>query len=304
MAVIVRYLRGIEPKQTDADLLGRFIDRRDEAAFALLVRRHGPMVYGVCRRMLAEKDAEDAFQATFLVLVEKAREIAPREAVGNWLYGVARRAALLSRRAIARRRERVGEMPERPAPDPLNELRLVLDEELSRLPDTYRTVIVLCDLEGRTRRETAALLGWAEGTVAGRLVRAREMLAKRLARHAPAVSVVAVLAATASAHVPDAVLASAELGTRVVPATVAAAVTRPMTRDQKLGLAGAGSCGSGSGIGVGWLVLTSRPRSSGLVMISMMASLTACLDPSLTASVTASGKASPRASMIRSIRSS
>src|SRR5258708_7595676 len=157
MPVIVRYLRGIEPKQTDADLLGRFIDRQDEVAFALLVRRHGPMVYGVCRRMLAEKDAEDAFQATFLVLVEKAREIAPREAVGNWLYGVARRAALLSRRAIARRRERVGGVPERPASQ-LDELRAILDEELSRLPGAYRTVIVLCDLEGRTRREAAPIL--------------------------------------------------------------------------------------------------------------------------------------------------
>ncbi len=202
--MIARLLREIETETTDADLLGRFIDRRDEAAFAALVRRHGPMVYGVCRRILpTTQDAEDAFQATFLVLVEKAREIIPRGAVGNWLYGVARRAALLARRAIARRRERAGEMPERPAPDPLNDLRMVLDEELGRLPDSYRTVIVLCDLEGRTRREAAAILGWPEGTVAGRLTRARAVLAKRLARHAPVVSVAAVLAGTASARVPE-----------------------------------------------------------------------------------------------------
>jgi RNA polymerase sigma factor (sigma-70 family) len=189
---------------TDAELLGRFIDRRDEAAFALLVRRHAAMVYGVCRRILpTAQDAEDAFQATFLVLVEKAQTAVPREAVGNWLYGVARRAALLARRTIVRRGERAAEMGAYPAPEPLDELRLALDEELSRLPDVYRTVIVLCDLEGLTRREAAALLGWPEGTVAGRLARARALLARRLARHAPTVSVAAVLAGTASARVPE-----------------------------------------------------------------------------------------------------
>jgi DNA-directed RNA polymerase specialized sigma24 family protein len=93
------------------------------------------------------------------VLVEKASTVVPREAVGNWLYGVARRAALLARRKIVRRRERVGEMPDCPAPEPLDDLRVALDEELSRLPDVYRTVVVLCDLEGRTRREAAIQLG-------------------------------------------------------------------------------------------------------------------------------------------------
>jgi RNA polymerase sigma factor (sigma-70 family) len=200
-ASAIRVLRVIAgEEQADAELLGRFIDRRDEAAFALLVRRHGAMVYGVCRRLLpTDQDAEDAFQATFLVLAEKARTVVPREAVGNWLYGVARRAALLSRRSIARRRERMGDVPERPA-SRSDELRAVLDEELSRLPDAYRTVIVLCDLEGRTRREAAAMLGWPEGTVAGRLIRARELLAKRLA---PSVSIAAVLTGPASARVPE-----------------------------------------------------------------------------------------------------
>ncbi|QEG30224.1 ECF RNA polymerase sigma factor SigE [Gemmata obscuriglobus] len=192
-----RVLRVIaDEEQTDAELLGRFVDRRDEDAFALLVRRHGAMVYGICRRILPEQDAEDAFQATFLVLAQKARTAAPRE-VANWLYGVARRAALLAHRSIVRRKERTGDMPDRPAEsDPLVELRAALDEELSRLPEAYRTVIVLCDLESRTRKEAALILGWPEGTVAGRLSRAREMLAKRLARHAPAVSVAAVLAGT------------------------------------------------------------------------------------------------------------
>jgi RNA polymerase sigma factor (sigma-70 family) len=216
---VVRYLRAIASEgPTDAELLGRFIDRRDEAAFALLVRRHAPMVYGVCRRILpTEQDAEDAFQATFLVLVEKARTAVPRDAVGNWLYGVAHRAALLARRGLVRRRERTGEMCDPPAPEPLDELRSALDEELSRLPDVYRTVIVLCDLEGLTRREAAAVLGWPEGTVAGRLARARALLAKRLARHAPTVSVAALLAGTAAARVPE-VLAA----TGLIPSGVAA----------------------------------------------------------------------------------
>src|SRR6476660_9260716 len=114
-AASVRYLCDLvtgDVGPSDAELLERFIDRRDEAAFALLVRRHGAMVYGVCRRLLpTDQDAEDAFQATFLVLAEKARAAVPRE-VGNWLFGVARRAALLARRSIARRRERMGDVPE------------------------------------------------------------------------------------------------------------------------------------------------------------------------------------------------
>ncbi|HYH64390.1 MAG TPA: sigma-70 family RNA polymerase sigma factor, partial [Urbifossiella sp.] len=198
---VLRAIAGEEP--TDAELLGRYADRRDEAAFALLVRRHGPMVYGVCRRMLPEHDAEDAFQATFLILARKARAAAPR-GVANWLYGVARRAALQCRRSITRRRERTGAVPDSPAPEPspLSALRAALDEELSRLPDIYRTVVVLCDLEGRSQREAAGQIGCPEGTVAGRLSRARALLAKRLARHAPTVSVAAVLSSTASARVP------------------------------------------------------------------------------------------------------
>src|SRR4051794_16673278 len=131
-AATARYLCDLgtgDAGSSDADLLGRFIDRRDEAAFALLVRRHGEMVYGVCRRLLPEPDAEDAFQATFLVLAEKARAVAPREAVGNWLYGVARRAALHARRSIARRRARMIPLTDlpAPAPDPMEGLRAVLD---------------------------------------------------------------------------------------------------------------------------------------------------------------------------------
>src|SRR5262249_34379958 len=137
-------------------------------------------VWGVCRRLLGHHDAEDAFQATFIVLVRKATSVKPREMVGNWLYGVARQAALQVR--AARRKEvQVTEMPDTEAPqDRWADARPILDEELGRLPDHYRAVIVLSDLDGKGRREVAAQLGCPEGTVASRLARARAMLAKRL----------------------------------------------------------------------------------------------------------------------------
>ena len=175
------------------------------------------MVWGVCRRLLSHHDAEDAFQATFLVLVRKAASIAPREMVGNWLYGVAHQTALQARRTAARRRARevqVTEMPDTEAcqQDQWADLQPLLDEELSRLPDNYRAVIVLCDLEGRTRKEVAAQLGCPEGTVASRLVRARAMLAKRLTQRGVALSggaLAAVLSKNAaSAGVPASVVMS------------------------------------------------------------------------------------------------
>jgi RNA polymerase sigma factor (sigma-70 family) len=174
---------------TDGQLLEGFISRRDETALAALVKRHGPMVWGVCRRILRNyHDAEDAFQATFLVLVRKAASIASRELLANWLYSVARQTALKARATIANRRDRerqVTPMPEpvTTEPDLWHDLQPVLDQELSRLPDKYRIAIVLCDLEGTTRKEAARQLGVPEGTLAARVARARVMLAKRLARH-------------------------------------------------------------------------------------------------------------------------
>jgi RNA polymerase sigma factor (sigma-70 family) len=200
---------------TDGQLLGCFVERRDEAAFAALVKRHGPMVWGVCRRILGQRqDAEDAFQAAFLVLVRKAAAVLPREMLANWLYGVARQTALQARRAAVRRKARerqVSPMPDRPAvpQDLWREWQPLLDEELARLPDKYRAVVVLCDLQGRPRKEAARQLALPEGTVASRLSRARALLARRLARLAPAVSggaVAAVLAEHAAAAVPAAVL--------------------------------------------------------------------------------------------------
>src|SRR5262245_8496932 len=173
---------------TDGQLLGSFLSRRDEAAFEALLRRHGPMVLSVCRRIIGNlHDAEDAFQATFLVLARKAASVVPRDAVGNWLYGVAYRTALKARTMALRRRMRekqVKEMPQLPAPmlENLQDLERVLDQELNRLPDKYRLLVVLCDLEGRTRRDVARQLGLPDGTVSNRLAAGRRMLARRLAR--------------------------------------------------------------------------------------------------------------------------
>jgi RNA polymerase sigma factor (sigma-70 family) len=203
---------------TDGQLLERFVSRGDQAAFEALVRRHGPMVWGVCRRVLRKhQDIEDAFQATFLVLVRRAARVLPREMVANWLYGVAHQTALKARATAARRwaRERqVAKMPEpEMAADHIgDDLQPLLDRELSRLPDKYRTLIVLCELEGKTRKEVARYLKLPEGTVAGRLARARALLARRLAPHRSALSsavLVALLSReAASASVPASVLSS------------------------------------------------------------------------------------------------
>lgn len=203
---------------TDGQLLEAFINHRDAAAFEALVRRHGPMVLGVCRRILRDPhDAEDAFQATFLVLARKAASVSPREMVGNWLYGVARTTAVRARADNAKRRKRERQMANLPEPETVpnnrqDDLHEVLDEELARLPDKYRVPIVLCDLEGRSRKEVARQLQIPEGTLSSRLTTARRMLAKRLARHGLAVSgggLAAVLSSSAaSASVPVALVSS------------------------------------------------------------------------------------------------
>jgi RNA polymerase sigma factor (sigma-70 family) len=203
------------PSLTDGELLGRFVARQDGSAFEELVRRHGPMVLGVCRRVLQhEADAEDAFQATFLVLLRKAASVVPRALVGNWLYGVAHKTALKAKAMKHQRRAKEREAGSRPRPEPPAEtwqqLQALLDEELSRQPDKYRVPIVLCDLEGKTIREAARQLGWPQGTVAGRLARARRLLAKRLSKHGLSLSggvVAAVLSHSySSAAVPPSLL--------------------------------------------------------------------------------------------------
>ena len=203
---LVSQLRGIAEHQggalTDGQLLEAFVARGDGPAFETLVRRHASMVHGVCRRVVGNgHDADDAFQATFLVFVRKARTIVPREFVGNWLYGVAYRTALKARFLTARRHlleRRMTEIPQsKTTLDDRAELLHLLDRELERLPAKYRLPIVLCDLECRTRRDAARQLGLPVGTLSGRLTTAHRLLLKRLARHGLVVSGTALSAALA-----------------------------------------------------------------------------------------------------------
>jgi RNA polymerase sigma factor (sigma-70 family) len=220
---------------TDGQLLARFLDGREEAAFAALVRRHGPMVLGVCRRVLGHaQDAEDAFQATFLVLARKAGSVVRREAVGAFLYGVAYRTALRAREKAARRRAvetQVEQMPHPEVPpDEPQDWRPVLDRELNHLPEKYRAALLLCDLGGKTRREAARQLDVPEGTVATRLATARRMLAKRLARCGVVLSggaLAVALAGGASAAVPAPLAAATVKAAALVAAGQAAAAGTP-----------------------------------------------------------------------------
>jgi RNA polymerase sigma factor (sigma-70 family) len=208
---------------SDGQLLDRFVERREEAVFEAIVRRHGPMVWGVCRRVLRDHhDAEDAFQATFLVLARKAASVMIREKLGNWLYGVAYQTAMKARAIRSKRRVReiqVSDMPElMAARDDLRDaLAEALDRELSRLPEKYRTPIVLCELGGMSHREAAEQLGWPIGTVSSRLSRARSMLAKRLAQRGLSLSVGTLSVLLAQD------VASASMPTRLISSTVKAA---------------------------------------------------------------------------------
>ena len=175
---------------SDAELLERYLLHRDEAAFEALVRLHGPMVLGLCRRMLRKpQEAEDAFQATFLILVRKAPGIRDRRLLGNWLYGVAYRVATKARikglKAEAGRRpsDEIDEVAdEKSHPSDHADWLPILDQELNRLPEKYRAPIVLCHLDGRTHEQSAGELGWPVGTVRSRLARGRDLLRRRLER--------------------------------------------------------------------------------------------------------------------------
>jgi RNA polymerase sigma-70 factor (ECF subfamily) len=174
--------------RTDGELLEGYLSGRDEALFEALLHRHGPMVLGVCRRILQnEDDAHDAFQATFLVFLRKAATIIPRAMVGNWLHGVAYKTALkaqaMNRQRRAKEREATAHVRPAAAQEALQDRLEILDEALSRLPAKYRSAIVLCDLEGKTIKEAAQQLNCPPGTVASRLAGGRALLAKRLTRH-------------------------------------------------------------------------------------------------------------------------
>ncbi|OAI49973.1 hypothetical protein AYO44_05950 [Planctomycetaceae bacterium SCGC AG-212-F19] len=202
---------------TDGDLLERFVSGGDEAAFEMLLHRHGPMVFGACRRLLQnEPDVEDAFQATFLVLVRKAGTIRPRGMVGNWLYGVAHSTALKARAMRTKRSSKERELAARTLPQASSstweDIEELLDQELKALPDKYRAPIVLCDLEGKSLKEAARDLGCPPATVGTRLARGRVMLARRLTRRGVTLSTGALAIALsqnmASAAVPTALTAS------------------------------------------------------------------------------------------------
>ena len=213
----------------DPELLRRFAASRDPGDFAVLVRRHGPLVWGVCRNLLpADADAEDAFQATFLALVRSTASIRKGEALGGWLHGVAYRVALKARRAAARRRKRevAAAVPEPSSPVPdaaWDELQAAVHEEVCKLPDRLRLPFVLCGLQGRPQKEAAAILGWQAASVSGRLSEARRVLLARLARRGvpAALAAGAAVLCRASGHaaVPRAirlkVLAAAESPTAV-----------------------------------------------------------------------------------------
>jgi RNA polymerase sigma factor (sigma-70 family) len=218
---------------TDGQLLRQYVTRRDESAFALLVRRHGPMVLAVCRRMLRHaQDAEDAFQATFVILARKGHRIDGRQTLGGWLHGVAYRVALDVRRRTARHQSKECQVEDMPQPtvlpeEPTRDLLGLLDRELARLPDKYRLPVVLCELEGRSRKEAARQLGLPEGTLSSRLATARKTLARRMAGYGAAVTAASLDVLFASeacaACVPAALLSSTiRAAGGAIPATVAA----------------------------------------------------------------------------------
>ena len=187
---VLHYLRfrplSDDRRLTDPQLLERYLTCRDEAAFAALVRRHSRLVLSACRRVLRdEADVEDAFQATFLVLLRKASSVRWQASIGNWLFGVAHRLAVQARANALRRRQREATAASKreAAPDlSWREALGMLHEELDRLPDAYRLPLLLCGLEGKTREEAAQVLDCSTGAIKGRLERGRELLRSRLLR--------------------------------------------------------------------------------------------------------------------------
>jgi RNA polymerase sigma-70 factor (ECF subfamily) len=230
------YCCGVIGHQSDEQLLEQFIALRDdtsEDAFAALVRRHGPMVFGVCQRVLGNAhEAEDAFQATFLVLARKARSVIRGEKVASWLHGVAYRTAKDLRIQTGRRRAREERVRRRPLVESVDsldhdELRSVIDQELARLPAHDRGPIVLCELEGLSRHEAARRLGVPEGTLSSRLARAKARLRVRLQKRGLVVSAatlsLAVLREATAITLPDALAASTTLAAVRIAAGFSAA---------------------------------------------------------------------------------
>jgi RNA polymerase sigma factor (sigma-70 family) len=258
------------PDGPDADLVRAFAAGRDPAAFAAIVRRHGPMVLGVCRRVLRDPaDADDAFQATFLVLVRRARSLRQPDRLAGWLHQVAQRTARKLRATRLARARREGELFDVPAGEPVadfvwRELRPVFDHELGRLPDKLRLPAVLCFLEGQSKGEAARTLGWPEGTLAGRLQQAREKLRVRFAARGLTLSAgalaVALFEGAGSAAVSDRLIASTLQAAAAGPAgatgagvwALADGVTQAMFHTKAKAVAAcllaAGLLGTGTGV--------------------------------------------------------
>src|SRR5262245_33275147 len=256
---------------TDRELVRAFAATRDEAAFAEIVRRHGPMVLAVCRRVLADApEADDAFQAVFLVLARRAGSVGRPERLGGWLPGVAVRCARRARSAAASRRAKEHPMTDVAAPaaaDPLwADARPVLDEEIGKLPEKLRAALVLCELEGLGRAEAAERLGVPEGTLSSRLARAKEALRSRLVRRGLAPTLVGVglilSQAKAAAAVPPALFDAAgglaagvpAAGAGVVSAAAAGLAQKELTAMfvKKLVLSVAVGVGVLGAAGLGW----------------------------------------------------
>ena len=204
VATVLGHLHGLigpppDEESTDRQLLERFVAGGDEAAFALLVGRHGRLVYNLGLRILRNAaDAEDAFQATFLVLARKAAAIRNRDALASWLYGVAFRISVRAKAQAPRHEPSLGEEADMAQPDPANqaawrELQPLLDHELDRLPEKFKILLLLCYFEGKSNEEAARQLGWPSGTVKGRLARARELLRQRLGRRGLTLSIGTVI---------------------------------------------------------------------------------------------------------------
>jgi len=235
MRSVLRHVRRValsDDGLSDTQLLGAFLANREDSAFEAILRRHGPLVFGVCRRVLRDRHlAEDAFQATFLVLVRKAGAVRTQTSLGSWLYKVAYRTAMKALAMKLRRQSKESQVPMVAMADAVadaerRELLERFDAALNALPEKYRVPVVLCELEGKSRKQAAALLGVPEGTLSWRLAQARKLLAQRLAPYAGAFSAFA-LSDLASAGIPGALVVSTATAARRLAAghTLAGAVS-------------------------------------------------------------------------------
>ncbi|HEV8062649.1 MAG TPA: sigma-70 family RNA polymerase sigma factor, partial [Gemmataceae bacterium] len=280
-ASVLRYARRLAerldaPALRDCDLLSRYVVHKDEDAFTVLVQRHGSMVWGVCKRVLDDpNDADDACQATFLVLLNKSATLLRRESLASWLHGTAWRLARKLKVQAARRKFKEVRHIVSPAPDIQEaimgrDLRSVLDKEIARLPTEFRDPLILCYLQGKSYAEAARQLGWPEGTVSGRLARARALLRQRLTRRGVALSPTVLVAGGLETAAPAASIRAVErtahlylIGQAAVSSSTAVAgLTRSLLTVLKLSkfktlMAGIVlSCASVAGIGLTTHLLT------------------------------------------------